>query len=83
MKIDEKETTSSSAPDDQYEKGTIIDDSELEVGDTSGGMESGQRTLKIRISEDVGIRCKFKIDIEREEEKRFFSRLNRELKRIK
>lgn len=83
MEIDEKEITSSSVPDEKYEEALIIKDSEMEMNDTSEETQSDQRTLILIMSENIRIRSKFDIDIEREEEKEVFSKLNKELKKIK
>ena len=55
----------------------------MEIIDTSGKLESTQGTSQFEASNYIKVPCKVKIDIEKEEEKRFFRRLNRELKRIK
>lgn len=81
MEIDEKEITSSSVPDGQYKKAPTIESTE--INDTSEEIKSTQRTLKLTISKDVQGGGRFEIDIEKEEEKEFFSTLNKELKKIK
>lgn len=83
MEIDEKEITSSSVPDEKFEEASIIKDSEIEINDTSEETPSAQRTLRLTISENVRSSGRFNIDIEREEEKELFSKLNQELKKIK
>lgn len=82
MRIDEKEITSSSVPDGQYERKAITENSEMEINDTSEETKSAQRTLKLTISKDVKSGGRFTIDIEKEEEKKFFSDLNQKLKQI-
>lgn len=81
MEIDEKKITSSSVPNGQYKRATSIKNSKTD--DTSDETKSDQRTLRITISKDVRSGGRFEIDIDREEEKRFFSSLNKELKKIK
>ena len=81
MEIDEKEVTSSSVPDGEYKSASSIE--EIGINDTSEEIESAQRTFTLRISKDVKGGSRFEIDIEREEEKEFFSTINQELKKIK
>jgi len=83
MEIEEKEITSSQVPDEKYEEASIFEGKEMEVMGTSEEIKSGQRTLTLIMSETIRIRNKFNIDIEREEEKEIFSKLNEKLKKIK
>lgn len=81
MAIDEKEVTSSSVPKGSYKKPTIIEIGDIK--DTSGDKKYTQRTLRLTIHENFKPSGRFKIDIEKEEEKKFFCTLNQVLKKIK
>ena len=83
MEICEKAITSSSVPDGQYERVTVTESSEIEMDDTSEDSLPCERTLTLTRSADAPTRGSFRIDIEREEEKRFFSSLNQKLKKIR
>lgn len=77
MRTNEKEATSSAAPSGQYQKPNVIREP-MDAQDTSGEA----RTLEWmpRLALDMKSGGTFRLDIEREEEKRFFSTLNRALK---
>lgn len=80
MKIDEMETTGSAVPCGKYQEATATE--ELARGDdTAEETKTAEEPVRLALRGDVICTTRFRIDIQGEEEKRFFSRLNRALKK--